>query len=374
MTKPSLSYDTIIIGGGQAGLATGYYLRQQRQDFVILEANERIGDSWRKRWDSLRLFTQARYNGLPGMPFSAPSHAFPTKDEMADYLEAYAERFDLPVRTGVRVNRLSKQDGRFIMTTGDRRYEADNVVIAMANYQKPHMPSFAHELDSHIVQLHSSEYRNPSQLKIGDVLVVGAGNSGAEIALEVARSHKTLLSGRYPGHIPFRIETNLAHHLLIPFVLRFLFHRILSVFTPIGRKVRPKALRRAGPLVRTKPIDITGAGIKRIPRTVGVQNGLPLLEDGRVVEVANVIWCTGYHPGFSWIELPVFADEEEPLHECGVVSGQPGLYFVGLHFLSALSSAQIHGVARDAEYIANKIAARSVTVDRMRPASEPHTA
>jgi putative flavoprotein involved in K+ transport len=374
MTKPSLSYDTIIIGAGQAGLATGYYLKQQGHDFVILDANERIGDSWRKRWDSLRLFTPARYNGLPGMPFPAPIRTFPAKDEMADYLQTYAERFDLPVRSGIRVDRLAKQDGRFIVTTKDRRFETDNVVIAMANYQRPHVPPFAPELDSRIVQMHSSEYRKPSQLKVGDVLVVGAGNSGAEIALEVARSHKTLLSGKYPGYIPFRIETNLAYHLLGPFVLRFLFHRILSVFTPIGRKVRPKALHRAGPLVRTKPRDIDAAGIQRIPRTIGVQDGQPKLEDGRVLDIANVIWCTGFHPGFSWIDLPAFDEKHQPLHERGVVADVPGLYFVGLHFLTAISSAQIHGVARDAEYIANKIAARSETVGRMRPASEPHTA
>jgi putative flavoprotein involved in K+ transport len=374
MTKPSLSYDTIIIGAGQAGLATGYYLKQQGHDFVILDANERIGDSWRKRWDSLRLFTPARYNGLPGMPFPAPIRTFPAKDEMADYLQTYAERFDLPVRSGIRVDRLAKQDGRFIVTTKDRRFETDNVVIAMANYQRPHVPPFAPELDSRIVQMHSSEYRKPSQLKVGDVLVVGAGNSGAEIALEVARSHKTLLSGKYPGYIPFRIETNLAYHLLGPFVLRFLFHRILSVFTPIGRKVRPKALHRAGPLVRTKPRDIDAAGIQRIPRTIGVQDGQPKLEDGRVLDIANVIWCTGFHPGFSWIDLPAFDEKHQPLHERGVVADVPGLYFVGLHFLTAISSAQIHGVARDAEYIANKIAARSETVGRMRPASEPYMA
>ena len=205
MTRPS-SYDTIIIGGSQAGLATGYYLQQQGRNFVILDANKRIGDSWRKRWNSLRLFTPARYDGLPGMPFPAPAHAFPTKDEMADYLEAYATRFDLPVRTGVKVDCLSRQGDRFIVTAGDLRFEAEHVVVAMSNWQRPRVPPFAQELDPGIVQLHSSEYQNPSQLRDGGVLIVGAGNSGSEIALETAPGHPTWLSGRDTGHLPFRID------------------------------------------------------------------------------------------------------------------------------------------------------------------------
>ncbi|HEY7019762.1 MAG TPA: NAD(P)/FAD-dependent oxidoreductase, partial [Ktedonobacterales bacterium] len=160
-------FDTIVIGGGQAGLATGYYLKQQGRDFVILDANARIGDSWRQRWDSLRLFTPARFDGLVGMPFPAQGYSLPTKDEMADYLEAYAAHFQLPVRTGVKVDRLAREDERFVVTAGDQRFEADNVVVAMATFQQPKIPMFAAELDPDIVQLHSSAYRNPSQLREG---------------------------------------------------------------------------------------------------------------------------------------------------------------------------------------------------------------
>jgi putative flavoprotein involved in K+ transport len=350
MRNATLSYDTIVIGGGQAGLSTGYYLKQQGRDFIILDANERIGDSWRKRWDSLRLFTPARYNGLPGMPFPAPAHTFPTKDEMADYLEAYAAQFKLPVRAVVRVDCLSKQGDRFIVTAGDHRFKAKNVVVAMSNWQSPRVPPFAKELNPGIVQLHSSEYRNASQLQDGGVLIVGAGNSGGEIALEVARNHPTWLSGRDTGHIPFRIEGLVARLLLIRLVLRVLFHRVLTVNTPIGRKRRPKFLSHGMPLIRVKPIDLAAAGIERVPRMIGVRDGLPLLENGRVLDVANVIWCTGFHPGFSWIDLPVFG-EKEPMHERGIVAKEPGLYFVGLHFLYAASSGQIHGVERDAKYV-----------------------
>ncbi len=366
--------ETVVVGGGQAGLSVGYHLARRGLPFVILDANERIGDSWRKRWDSLRLFTPARYAGLAGMPFPAPDWAFPTKDEMADYLEAYAARFEFPVRTGVRVERLSRQGDQFVLDAGDLRFEADHVVVAMANFQRPQVPSFARDLDPGIVQFHSSAYRNPSQLRDGGVLIVGAGNSGAEIAVEVARSHPTWMSGRDTGHIPFRIEGTAARLLLARLVLRVLFHRVLTVDTPIGRKARPKVLSQGGPLIRLKPRDLAAAGIQRVPRTVGVRDGLPLLEGGRVLDVANVIWCTGFHPGFSWIDLPIFGERGEPMHQCGIVSSEPGLYFVGLEFLYALSSEMIHGVGRDAERIAQAIVAQARTARddvTRRPALQP---
>jgi putative flavoprotein involved in K+ transport len=209
------------------------------------------------------------------------------------------------------------------------------------------------------VQLHSLDYRSPTQLQDGDVLIVGAGNSGSEIALDVRRGHKTWMAGRDTGHVPFRIDGLPGRLLLVRLVLRVLFHRILSVATPIGRRARPKMLQGGGPLVRVKPTDLAQAGIRRVPRVIGVRNGLPLLEDGQVLDVANVVWCTGFHPGFSWIDLPVFGADGEPEHERGVVANEPGLYFVGLHFLYALSSVMIHGVGRDAARIADAVAARA---------------
>jgi putative flavoprotein involved in K+ transport len=358
MSDRTIKHDTIIIGGGQAGLSTGYFLKEQGGDFIILDANQRVGDSWRQRWDSLRLFTPARYNGLVGMPYPAPSHYFPTKDEMADYLEHYAAHFKLPVRTGVQVERLWREGERFTLQEGDRQFEADNVVVAMANYQKAKVPAFAGELDPSIVQLHSSEYRNPSQLQDGALLIAGAGNSGSELAMELAPHHQTWMSGRDTGHLPFRIDGTAARLFWVPIVLRFLFHRLLTVDTPLGRKARPKVVSRGGPLIRVKPDDLEAAGVKRVPRTVGVRDGLPVLEDGRALEVKNVVWCTGFHPGFSWIDLPIHGDHE-PEHERGIVPSQPGLYFVGLHFLTSGSSAMIHGVARDARRIARDIAART---------------
>ncbi len=364
--------DTVVIGGGQAGLSVGYHLaRRGLRPFVILEARERVGDVWRERWDSLRLFTPADHSSLDGMPFPAPPHSFPTKDEMADYLEAYAARFRLPVRTGVRVDRLTRHEGRYLVEAGERRIEADNVVVAMAGYQRPKVPAFARELDPSIVQIHSFDYRNPGQLRAGPVLIVGAGNSGSEIARELAPRHEVWMSGRDVGQIPFRVESFLGTRLLVRLVLRGIFHRVLTVRTPIGRRVRPKVLHIGGPLIRVKRVDLERAGVRRAPRTTGVRDGLPLLEDGRTLDVANVVWCTGFDPGFDWIDLPVF-DGVDPDQESGVVRASPGLYFVGLHFLHALSSAQIHGVGRDADRVARAVAARAAA--RRRAGAEARAA
>lgn len=348
--------DTIIIGGGQAGLSVGYHLARRRVPFLILDANARVGDPWRTRWDSLRLFTPARHAGLDGLPFPAPPFSFPTKDEMADYLEEYARTFSLPVRCGVRVRRLSRIGNRFLVVAGAERLEANHVVVAMSNYQRPRVPAFADRLDPAIVQLHSLEYRNPSQLREGPVLVVGAGNSGAEIAMELARTRQTILAGRPSGYIPFRIDGLAARLLFTRLVLRVIFHRVLTIKTPLGRRVRPKMLRAAAPLIRVKPKDLVAAGVERVGRVTGIRDGSPLLDDGRVLAVTNVVWCTGFDAGFSWIDLPVFDANGEPRHEAGVVPEQPGLYFVGLNFLYAFSSEMIHGVGRDASRIAEAIA------------------
>jgi putative flavoprotein involved in K+ transport len=349
-------FETVIIGGGQAGLSVGYHLAKRDRPFLILDANARIGDSWRKRWDSLRVFTPARADGLAGWPFPGSPWSFPAKDEMGDYLEAYAKRFDLPVRTGVRVDGVSREEGRYVVASGDWRIEADNVVVASGACQNPKVPPFASELGPSIVQLHSSGYLGPSQLQEGSVLLVGAGNSGAEISFELSRTHPTLLAGKEHGHIPVR-------HGSIPF--RFLFHlvrfigyRVLTTSTPIGRKVRPKFVASGPPLIRVRPKDIAAAGIERVGRVIGVRDGSPLLEGDRVLDVANVIWCTGFRPDFSWIHLPVFDDAGDPKHVRGVVPSEPGLYFVGLIFLYAAVSDVLPGVGRDAEHIANQIASR----------------
>lgn len=350
-------FETLVIGGGQAGLSVGYHLQKRGRPFLILDAGEHVGDAWRQRWDSLLLFTPAHLCGLDGMRFPGRGGAFPTKDEMADYLQAYASRFDLPVRNGVRVERLAREGERFVVEAGDTRFEADNVVVAMSSNQVPRVPTIAADMDPGIVQLTGMDYRNPGQLQDGGVLVVGVGNSGADIALEIARTHPTWLAGKESGHIPFRIESAVARHVLVR-IVRFLQHNVLSVRTPVGRKLRPKMMTTAVPLVRVKPKDLLDAGIKRVPRIAAVRDGLPVTEDGQLIDVRNVVWCTGYRPGFSWVDLPVIGDHQEPRHQAGVVPGHPGLYFVGLHFLFSLTSEQVNGVGRDARRIVKHLVQR----------------
>lgn len=357
--------ETVVIGGGQAGLATGYHLARTGRPFVILDAGERVGDAWRGRWDSLRLFSPAKFDGLPGLPYPGPAWSFPSRDEFADYLQAYAAWAELPVRTGVSVRRLSYEGGRYVVeteTAGERqRYEADNVVVAAGYDRLPKIPSYAGQLASGITQLHAVDYRNPGQLRDGPVLIVGAGNSGADIGLELARTHRVLLSGPHPGQIPWRIEHRRAR-LLTP-VLFFVFRHLLTVRTPMGRALRPKVLAHSAPLIRVKPADLKAAGVRRVARTTGVRDGRPVLADGSTPEVANVLWCTGFRPDVSWIDLPgpgSFDADGEPAQYRGVVEAQPGLYFVGRLFQYAMASSMIQGVGRDAEFVVRHLAARPV--------------
>ena len=350
-------HEVIVIGGGQAGLSVGYHLQRQGVPFVILDARPRIGDAWRERWDSLRLFTPRRYDALDGMRFPGVANDFPTKDEMADYLESYATRFRLPVRTGTRVDHLSREGDRYLLKVGPRRLEARHVIIAMSSYQRGVTPTFATQLDPSITQLHSVDYRRPSQLPPGDVLLVGAGNSGAEIAIDLARDGRRVwISGRDVGQVPFPVQSPMVRRLLLPILFRIVFHRILTLDTPIGRKARPKLIRGGMPLIRTRDRDLAAAGVTRAPRMEGVRDGYPLLADGTVRRVSSVVWCTGFNMGQSWIDLPVFDSYGEPIQERGVVPDEPGLYFVGPHFLYSASSTMIHGIGRDAQHVAKRIA------------------
>lgn len=350
---------TIIIGAGQAGLSVGYHLARRRLPFLILDRHARIGDTWRQSWDSLRLFSPARYDGIAGMPFPGRGDASPTKDAMADYLESYAAHFALPVRTGVTVDHVARDGDRYILTAGRTQYEAEQVVVATGAFQRARVPEFARDLDPRITQLHSSRYRNPSQLRAGGVLVVGAGNSGAEIAKEVAsRQYQTWLSGQESGELPFRVESWLGRQILSRLIFRLVFHRLLTIDTPMGRKARQNLHSGATPLIRTRSADLAAAGVVRVPRVAGIRDGRPLLDDGRVLDVSNVIWCTGYSPDFSWLDVPVLDAQGNPIHTRGVTS-VPGFYFVGLPFLYAMSSSMIHGVSRDAAYLAEAINARA---------------
>lgn len=343
-------YDTIVIGAGQAGLAVGSQLAAREVDFLILDAASRVGDSWRNRWDSLRLFTTAAHSGLPGMPFPAPPAHLPDRDEVAEYLERYAERMDLPVRPDTRVDSLTRIGDRYSISAGDRRFEADNVIVATGPFQRPRIPAVAARLSPGIHQLHSSEYRNPFDLPDGSVLVVGVGNSGAQIALELARFRKVWIAGRESGHLPRRVLGRDVFDWLWPVMRR------ITTGSALGRLFHRRS-GRSDPLVGMSRRILTRAGIQRVGRVTGERGGLPVC-GGDVVEPDVVIWCTGYEPDYRWVDLPVLDESGRPRNDRGVSSDSPGLYFVGLRFQHSLVSALLGGVGEDAAYIAEHAAAR----------------
>jgi putative flavoprotein involved in K+ transport len=342
--------DTLVIGGGQTGLTVGYELGLAGRSFVILDASPRIGDAWRNRWDSLVMFTPSGFFAFPGMDFPAPAEHFVSKYEVADFLEVYAGELGIPVTSATRVSRLSKQGDVFTAETSSGVFRARNAIVAMANYQTPKIPEFATDLDPGIRQVHSLSYRNLRSLQDGAALVVGMGNSGAEIGLELARDRETYLSGKATAVIPFRIDGWFGRKVGIKLV-RFVATKVITTSTPVGRKIRPKMLGQASPVVRVKMRDLKEAGAERVSRVVGVKDGRPELEDGRVLDVQNVVWCTGYQPGFDWIDLPVFGDDARPSQNRGVVEEVPGLYFCGLFFQHSLWSETVVAMPEDARYI-----------------------
>jgi putative flavoprotein involved in K+ transport len=349
--------DVLVVGAGQAGLAAGYHLQRRSRQVILIDRNRRIGDSWRSRWDSLKLYSPASRDGLPGMPFPGGRTAYPTKDEMADYLEMYAAHFELPVRLGTEVEALTLEEGRFVAHTGGVRIVADSVVVASGVFEKPFVPDLTAELSPTITQLHSSEYRNLTQLQDGPVLVVGASHSGADIAHEAASRHQVVLSGRDTGQLPASIESRRGR-----MIFRGLFFagtHILTADTPPGRKMRTQVRHGGAPLLRYRRSDLRAAGVERVlERTVGVRDGLPVLDGGRVLDVRNVVWCTGFRPEFGWIRLPLEIGEDGYPVQYRGASTTPGLYFVGLPFLHSFASMFIGGAGRDAERVAQQIAAR----------------
>jgi putative flavoprotein involved in K+ transport len=345
-------FDTIVIGGGQAGLAAGHHLAARDVDFVILSDETRVGDNWRTRWDSLRLFTPARYSGLPGMPFPAPPDHLADKDEVADYLERYAARFDLPVRLESRVRSLSHDGERFTVSVddGDALLEAENVIVATGAARQPRIPTLAARLAPTIHQLHSSHYRNPFELPEGPVLVVGAGNSGAQIALELARYRKVWLAGRDTGHLPRRLLGRDLFDWFWPIMGR------ATADTRLGKRLR--AQRGGDSLIGIPERTLRQSGVTRVARVDDARGGLPLC-GSTALQPSVVVWCTGFDPDYSWITMPVFDDAGHPKHRRGVSTELPGLFFLGLRFQHRMRSSLLGGVGEDAAFIAERVVERS---------------
>ncbi|MEO7360393.1 MAG: NAD(P)-binding domain-containing protein [Gemmatimonadaceae bacterium] len=345
-------YNTVIVGGGQAGLAIGQQLAARDIDSVILDAELRVGDTWRRRWDSLRLFTPAAFSGLPDMVFPAPPGHLPDKDEVADYLERYAERFDLPVRSNTTVRSVRRNAARFVIDTGAITFEADNVVVATGALQRPNIPLVSGRIDPSIHQLHSSEYRSPFQLPDGPVLVVGAGSSGALLALELARFRKVWLAGPDTGDLPRRI------------LGRDLFAWIWPVMTHatrdrrFGAWLRNRAALGGDTRIGLPERALSDVGVVRVGRVTDVRDGLPM-SDGNVLRPRTLLWCTGFLPDFDWIDLPVFGSDGHPRHHRGVSKDLAGLYFLGLRFQHRMTSSLIGGVGLDARFIAEQVSRRA---------------
>ncbi|OMP65635.1 flavin-containing monooxygenase [Domibacillus epiphyticus] len=340
-------YQTVIIGGGQAGLAIGYYLKRLNQSFIILDKNEHVGDEWRKRYDSLALFTPRMYSSLPGLQLEGDPNGFPVKDEIAHYLKKYAELFQLPIQHQTEVTRLWREHSRFQIETNTKMYEAEHVIIASGPFQKPYIPDIARNVSPEILQLHSSA-RNPGDLIEGNVLVIGGGNSGAQISLELSNKRETYLStSQKIKFLPLKIGSK---------SIFWWFDKAGIYKAPrdswIGKRIRASS----DPIIGTELKDALASGaVVQKKRVVEGKDSMIRFQDQSMLEVQNIIWCTGFVLDYEWMEMEGALDDAgQPIHKRGV-SQIEGLYYLGLPWQYRRGSALLLGVGEDAEYIAKHI-------------------
>jgi putative flavoprotein involved in K+ transport len=353
--------DVVVVGGSQAGLAMAWHLAQQGRRFVVLEAGPEVGHVWRSRWDSLKLFTPAQYDALPGMAFPAPADTYPTKDPVADYLQAYAAAFDFPVRLNAKVTELRRlDDGSFEIRAADSTYRAGQVVVATGPFQVPFVPPLAAALDASVTQVHSADYRNPQALPDGPVLVVGGGNSGFQIAEELAAGRQVDLSiaTRYPM-LPRRAGRDLFWWLTRLGLLR------VTVNSRLGQR-----MSRRDFVIGTNRKRLERAGVRFRPRLVDADGRTVRFADHSLLEdVGVVVWATGYRSDYAWIHVPGVVREGHVVHRRGV-SEVPGLYFLGLSWQHTRGSALLGFVNDDAAYLADRVASRHQAAQ---PATIPAT-
>jgi putative flavoprotein involved in K+ transport len=344
------SFDVVVVGGSQAGLAIGYHLAQRGVRFVILDAGPEVGHVWRSRWDSLTLFTPSQYSGLPGMAFPSLNDTYPSKDDVASYLQTYASAFDLPVRLNAKVTSLTKgADGEYLVTTADGEFTASQVVVATGPFQVPFVPPIADELDETVTQIHSADYRNHSQLPEGHVLVVGGGNSGFQIAEELTATKKVDLSvGKRVPSLPQRLLGKDLFWWLsgIGFIK-------ISTDSRLGRRMAKRDV-----LIGSSPRGLRQSGVtmrKRLARAVGRR---AVFDDGSEQEIDAIVWATGYRSDFAWIDIPTIKDASGGIVHRRGVTDAPGVFFVGLTWQHTRGSALIGFVSEDAAFIANRIESR----------------
>jgi putative flavoprotein involved in K+ transport len=339
--------EVAVVGAGQAGLALGYFLARQGRFFVILEAGSSVGTAWRERWDSLLLFTPRRYDSLPGLAFPGDPDGYPNRDEVIGYLEQYAAHFELPIELGSRVRSLAKQDGVFVLDLGDRRIEAEQVVVAIGPFQAPRVPALADDLAPEVFQTHSTGYRKPGDVPQGTVLVVGGGNTGFQIAKELSASREVKVAiGSRQTPLPQRL---LGRDLFWWLTKLGLLEK--TVDSRLGRRARHRDT-----LIGSSPRELRRHGIEMKPRVVGASGRMVSFTDGSRLDVDAVIWATGYRPDYGWIELPVTDAAGQARHRRGVTD-VPGLYFLGLSWQHTRGSALLGWVKDDAAFISAQTAA-----------------
>jgi len=338
-------YDVIVIGGGQAGLAIGYHLAQQGRHFTILEAGDTPAAAWRERWDSLKLFTPARHDSLPGMPFPADPDHYPTRDEVVAYLTEYARRFGLPIEYDSRVRAVRREGDGYLVTLDDRTYGADQVVVATGPFQTPRTPALAEQLDPAVVQMHSSDYRSPEQIPAGPVLVVGGGNTGYQIAEELRATHEVHLSiGARQTPLP---QQPFGRDIFSYLVATGLMNKTRD--SRLGRRLRDRET-----LIGSSPRAARRGGIHLHGRTTGTADRTVTFVDGTSLEVATVIWATGFGLDHSWIDAPIFDAGGAVTHERGATRST-GLYFLGLPWQHTRGSALLGWVKDDAAHLATRM-------------------
>jgi putative flavoprotein involved in K+ transport len=342
-------HDVVVVGGGQAGLAIGYFLARQGRDFVILEAAAQPAAAWRDRWDSLKLFTSNRYSALPGRSLPGEPAAYPSRDEVVDYLTDYARRFDLPVRLDSRVRSVRRAGGTYLVEGDGVAIETNQVVVATGPFQVPFVPRLAEGLGTEVVQMHSTAYRSPRDIPAGRVLVVGGGNTGHQIAAELSASHEVHLSiGSPQKPLPQRVlGRDLFWYLDKTGVIR------KTKDTRIGRRLQANE----DTLIGSSPRGLRRLGVKFHERALDSAGSTVTFSDGSSLDVGSVIWATGFRLDHSFVDMPVFDERGHVVHERGVTQS-PGLYFIGLPWQHTRGSALIGFVKDDAEFLAGQIGAR----------------